>query len=1140
MEDRPKDSAIEKFFASRIGLARIGSFKQLENKLKNQKGKFPSFAINLALDDDVLFSAATKVDLLPPIEEAQEGLLYIKKPENLLFFPSLDTDPKEWIPIAGTGGAGGTVTIQQGKVDDVKVDGVSVLNTATKIANIDLSNKVDKVTGKGLSTNDFTNELKTKLDAIETNAQKNKIEVIKDAGGQVIPINNGEVRLPASATVDAYTKAEANTRFVEKENNKVLSSNDFTNALKTKLENLNENAEANLLNGVKTHDGVELPINDKKITLPDFALKSDLSSVYKVKGSKASYLEIDAITNKNIGDVYNATDTGSNYVWTGTEWDNLGGTIDLTNYYNKTQLDTKLDTKVDKEAGKGLSTNDFTNDLKAKLENISNNANKNVQVDWNEADTDSDAFIKNKPTIPAGSVLYASTGTHTDGAIDQKTTTDELNKKVDKEIGKTLTSNDFTTELKDKLTAIEASAQVNKIEEIKTADGVALAIANKSITLPAAAAAIDAYTKTQSDDKYIVKETGKTLTSNDFTNELKTKLEGVANNANKNVQADWNEVDTNSDSFIKNKPVIPAGSVLYDATGAHTDGSITQKVVTEELNKKVDKVDGKGLSTNDFTNELKDKLNAVNENGEANVLNGIKTADGNELTITDKKITLPNFALKSDISSVYKVKGSKANKAELDDIVDKEVGDVYNLADTGVNYVWTGTEWDSLSGNVDLTGYYTKTQADDKFVVKEAGKGLSDNNFTLMDKAKLGNIEMYAQVNKIEEIQTHDGTPLTITDKKVKLPELTVDAYTKAQADGKFVAKETGKGLSTNDLTNDLKAKIENAKNGGAYLSTTRLEQTIGQSKVIAIGSVNGLTIDKVVENGTLIYDDNNGIGVVEEIAGNALKVKTISLGSITNTKNDIQLTYSQDFYSQQEQTVGFYMGKPLYQITIPKLFPSKPNSTQEVGAIPGLERVVEVDGVIMNASSQVSYMISHQEMGGTKFINITGNSNDGKILITVGSAMPNGPYLVELTVKYTKKTDAAANENAMPLNNLLINRPDLWKLNKTYSFGNFVAGARFRGVVQTGKTILDIPTSMVGQPFPLQPTTIVNSNIVIYNGGTERDILSSGYYGQNNFIGGLYIPSLGQIKFAFETSDDYVGKSYDAWVLFKPNGYGN
>ena len=40
------------------------------------------------------------------------------------------------------------------------------------------NNKVDKVSGKGLSTNDFTNELKTKLDGIEDNAQVNKIEKI--------------------------------------------------------------------------------------------------------------------------------------------------------------------------------------------------------------------------------------------------------------------------------------------------------------------------------------------------------------------------------------------------------------------------------------------------------------------------------------------------------------------------------------------------------------------------------------------------------------------------------------------------------------------------------------------------------------------------------------------------------------------------------------------------------------------------------------------------------------------------------------------------------------------------------------------------------------------------------------------------
>lgn len=42
-----------------------------------------------------------------------------------------------------------------------------------------LNGKVDKVQGKGLSENDFTNTLKTKLDNIESNAQVNKIESIK-------------------------------------------------------------------------------------------------------------------------------------------------------------------------------------------------------------------------------------------------------------------------------------------------------------------------------------------------------------------------------------------------------------------------------------------------------------------------------------------------------------------------------------------------------------------------------------------------------------------------------------------------------------------------------------------------------------------------------------------------------------------------------------------------------------------------------------------------------------------------------------------------------------------------------------------------------------------------------------------------
>lgn len=48
------------------------------------------------------------------------------------------------------------------------------LNTAIGKLEYKVDNKVDQVSGKGLSTNDFTNAYKTKLDGIETRAQKNQ------------------------------------------------------------------------------------------------------------------------------------------------------------------------------------------------------------------------------------------------------------------------------------------------------------------------------------------------------------------------------------------------------------------------------------------------------------------------------------------------------------------------------------------------------------------------------------------------------------------------------------------------------------------------------------------------------------------------------------------------------------------------------------------------------------------------------------------------------------------------------------------------------------------------------------------------------------------------------------------------------
>lgn len=64
-------------------------------------------------------------------------------------------------------------------------------------------------------------------------------------------------------------------------------------------------------------------------THSEYALKSDISSVYRYKGSVTSYSDLP--TNAEVGDVYNVEgDSGQNYSWTGTAWDSLGGSIQIT------------------------------------------------------------------------------------------------------------------------------------------------------------------------------------------------------------------------------------------------------------------------------------------------------------------------------------------------------------------------------------------------------------------------------------------------------------------------------------------------------------------------------------------------------------------------------------------------------------------------------------------------------------------------------------------------------------------------------------------------------------------------------------------------------------------------------------------
>lgn len=158
---------------------------------------------------------------------------------------------------------------------------------------------------------------------------------------------------------------------VDKEAGKGLSTNDYTTAEKTKLAGIAEGAQVNALENVKVN-GVALPVTEKavNIDLTAYAKKTDIASAYNYKGSVATVSALPT-TGNAVGDVWNVEANGANYAWTGSEWDALGGAVDLSGYVTKEDMEGDLANKVDKVAGKGLSTNDFTTADKTKLAGLS-------------------------------------------------------------------------------------------------------------------------------------------------------------------------------------------------------------------------------------------------------------------------------------------------------------------------------------------------------------------------------------------------------------------------------------------------------------------------------------------------------------------------------------------------------------------------------------------------------------------------------------------------------------------------------------------------------------------------------------------------------------------------------------------------
>lgn len=121
-----------------------------------------------------------------------------------------------------------------------------------------------------------------------------------------------------------------------------------------------------------------------------------------------------------------------------------------------------------------------------------------------------------------------------------------LSKKVNKEQGKGLSTNDFTTELRTRLINLKSNVQANWNTSDET-DGSF--IVNKPDL-----------------SNFVEKDGDKVLSDNNFSDEDKQKLDELSQHGTGEnpVQSDWNESDDSKLSYIKNKPSIPNAQIQSD------------------------------------------------------------------------------------------------------------------------------------------------------------------------------------------------------------------------------------------------------------------------------------------------------------------------------------------------------------------------------------------------------------------------------------------------------------------------------------------------------------------------------------------------------------------------------------------------
>lgn len=419
----------------------------------------------------------------------------------------------------------GNISISKGNVGlgnvDNTADADKPISTAVQTA---LDNKVDKITGKGLSEANFTDAEKTKLAGIAARAEVN---VQSDW-------NQGD-----DAADDYIKNKPAN---LVQDASYVHTDNNFTNAEKAKADGAIQSTEKGVANGV-----AELDANGKVPTSQLPAYVDDVLSYNSLSDFPATGED---------GKIYIAKDTNLSYRWGSSEYVVISPSLALG---STSSTAYRGDWGAEDRAAIGtLSTLNTTE--KSNLVGAINELKTASDTKQGTLTFDSSPTSGSINPVTSGGVYTALAGKQ--GTLDFDSSPTENSDNLVK-------SGVIYTALAGKADATATQTALNSKAD---ATATQTALAGKQNALTAGAnitieTVNDALTISATDTTYSAATTSAAglMSASD-----KTKLDNVESGAQVNVKPDWNAA-SGAAAEILNKPA----NLVQDASYVHTDSNFT-------------------------------------------------------------------------------------------------------------------------------------------------------------------------------------------------------------------------------------------------------------------------------------------------------------------------------------------------------------------------------------------------------------------------------------------------------------------------------------------------------------------------------------------------------------------------------------